>query len=441
MLSDILNNLRAGLLTTSTLTQSTTANGQTLFNGFFQNAAVQDAPAFVLGNAFSNLLNFGQISTVNAPAAIQVPGIGVNIANFPFGNIQANNGPNVLNAAGIQVTGAADIFNFGQISGGFNGIEFLTGGAGTGTGGLINQIFGDGNGPAGLGVFNLGTIAGDAGAGIDVQVGQDKEDVIVEEDVVADLDQVAPEEIVAAPDLQDDESINIDGVGDATVDIVNLGLITSQSPEGTAGGIRIADGVNAQGSILNAVTGTIEGVSNGIYIGEGAHDLDIVNQGTIQSDSRAVNIDGTGVDLTNGGDILGTADQRNGTVYADGTADDFAVTNLEDGVIDAGDGNQGSGFGVEIGGAEDGANTFTLDNAGIIQGRGNASAASPLAGDGVRVGNVGNVGVTDAIITNSGTIDSEGANGTVAGVRFVNGVSFQGEFNNSGDISGVQNGV
>jgi len=44
-------------------------------------------------------------------------------------------------------------------------------------------------------------------------------------------------------------------------------------------------------------------------------------------------------------------------------------------------------------------------------------------------------------ITNSGTVSSEGANGTVGGFRAVNGVSFQGELDNSGTISGTQNGV
>ena len=104
-----------------------------------------------------------------------------------------------------------------------------------------------------------------------------------------------------------------------------------------------------------------------------------------------MNIDGTGVDLINGGDILGTGDQRNGTVYADGTADDFSVSNLANGTIDAGEGNQGSGFGAEIGNAADGLNSFELDNDGVIQGRGDAAAGSNLAGDGVRIGNVGNL--------------------------------------------------
>ena len=163
-------------------------------------------------------------------------------------------------------------------------------------------------------------------------------------------------------------------------------MISSESEQGTAGGIRIADGVAAEGRILNTSTGTIEGAANGLYIGEGEHDLDVLNFGTIQSDSRAVNIDGSGVDLINAGDILGTDDQRNGTVYADGTADDFSVSNLANGTIDAGEGNQGSGFGAEIGSAADGVNSFELDNDGVIQGRGDAAAGTSLAGDGVRIG-------------------------------------------------------
>lgn len=145
--------------------------------------------------------------------------------------------------------------------------------------------------------------------------------------------------------------------------------------------------------------------------------------------------------MNNDGDIVGTGNQRNGTFYADGTADGFTVNNLAEGVIDAGEGNEGSGFGAEVGGAADGANTFTLINDGAIQGRGNAAAGANAAGDGVRIGNVGNIGIAELTATNTGLIDSEGANGTVAGVRFVNGVSFAGTFDNSGTISGVQNGV
>lgn len=230
--------------------------------------------------------------------------------------------------------------------------------------------------------------------------------------------------------------------------IENSGLINSESAQGTTAGIRFVNGASFQGVLNNS--GTISGVQNGVYFGNpvpagGAdHTGGVVNNldgGVISSDSRAFNIDGLGLTLNNAGSILGTGDQRNGTVYADGTADNFTVNNS--GVIDAGMGNEGSGFGAEIGGAADGANTFDLVNSGTIQGRGQASAAVGGAGDGVRIGNVGNIGVFDGTITNSGTIASESMQGTTAGIRFVNGISFQGTLTNEtgGVISGVQNGL
>ncbi|WP_170789831.1 beta strand repeat-containing protein [Ruegeria lacuscaerulensis] len=481
MLSQLLSSLRARLLTTSTLAQETSRDGQTLINNFAQSTVVDDTPAFVLANDFSRLLNFGEIITNNAVAAVQAQGQDVDIFNFATGRIEANNGPDAL-ATGVQVTGSASIRNFGEIVGEFNGVQFAgaesSGSLDNFTGGVISsdsravdiqgqgidvRNFGDiiGTGDQRNGTiytnstaedvsisnFTGGTIdAGDGnrGAGVSLQVGDEVGDR-VETDIFNGFGATIQGRGQAASNTSlAGDGIRVDNGAEGTIletEIVNSGLITSESTQGTAGGIRIADGANTEGEILNTSTGVIEGAANGLYIGQGEHDLDVLNFGTIQSDSRAVNIDGTGVNLINGGDILGTDDQRNGTVYADGTADDFSVNNLATGTIDAGEHNEGSGFGVEIGDAPDGVTSFTLDNAGTIQGRGNAAAGTNAAGDGVRIGNVGNIGTTDAVINNTGTIDSEGANGTVAGVRFVNGVSFQGEFNNSGDISGVQNGV
>ena len=93
--------------------------------------------------------------------------------------------------------------------------------------------------------------------------------------------------------------------------------------------------------------------------------------GLISSDSRAFNIDGTGLTLNNAGTIIGTGVQRNGTLYSDGTATDFTVINS--GTIDAG--VEGSGFAAEIG--PDG-NAFTFDNSGTIQGRGTVDAADEI---------------------------------------------------------------
>ncbi|MEO9518255.1 MAG: CHRD domain-containing protein [Paracoccaceae bacterium] len=480
MLSEILASLRARLLTSSSLAQETVRDGQTLTNGFFQSVVVDNTPAFILDNDFARFLNFGLVETNNAEAAVLVDGEDAQVFNFRSGSIDADGAV----ATGVEVTdgSSADIRNFGDIAGELNGVEF-TGAGSSGTldnfrGGVISsdsraveiegegisvRNFGDivGTGDQRNGTiytnataedvsisnFSGGTIdagADNSGAGISLQVGDEAGDVVSNSIFNGFGATIQGRGQEAANTGGAGDGIRIDDGAEGAVsdtDIVNSGLISSESNQGTAGGIRIADGVAAEGRILNTSTGTIEGVRNGLYIGEGEHDLDVLNFGTIQSGSRAVNIDGTGVDLINGGDILGTGDQRNGTVYADGTADDFSVSNLANGTIDSGEGNQGSGFGAEIGSAADGANTFTLNNDGVIQGRGDAAAGTSLAGDGVRIGNVGNLGTTDATITNSGQILSEGANGTVAGLRVVNGVNFQGSLTNAGTISGVQNGV
>lgn len=480
MLSELLASLRARLLTTSSLAQETVRDGQTLTNGFFQSTVVDNTPAFVLNNDLSRFLNFGEVETNGAPSAVSVEAEEALVFNFRTGSIEAN-GPD---ATGIEVIdgSSADIRNFGSIASELNGVEF-SGPNSSGTldnfrGGVISsdsravEIEGDGISVRNFGDivgtddqrngtiytnataedvrisnFTGGTIdagEGNDGTGISFQVGDEVGDLVSNSVFNGFGATIQGRGQAASNTGSAGDGIRINNGAEGTVsdtDIVNSGLISSESNNGTAAGIRIADGAAAEGRILNTSTGVIEGVRNGLYIGEAEHDLDVLNFGTIQSDSRAVNIDGTGVDLTNAGNILGTDDQRNGTVYADGTADDFNVRNLASGTIDAGEGNQGSGFGAEIGGAADGTNTFTLDNDGVIQGRGNAPAGNNLAGDGVRIGNVGNTGTTDATITNSGEILSEGANGTVAGVRIVNGVNFQGELSNSGLIAGVQNGV
>ena len=114
--------------------------------------------------------------------------------------------------------------------------------------------------------------------------------------------------------------------------------------------------------------------------------------------------------------------------------------------VDAGEGNDGAAFSVEL--AEEG-NTFEINNDGLLQGRGDAAAGATTAGDGIRLERARvdgaldgtTTGLFDGTINNSGLIDSEGANGTVAGFRAVNGVDFQGELNNTGTISGTQYGV
>ncbi|MEP3225486.1 MAG: autotransporter domain-containing protein [Parasphingorhabdus sp.] len=231
-------------------------------------------------------------------------------------------------------------------------------------------------------------------------------------------------------------------------DITNSGVIDSESTQGPVAGVRFANRIGFQGTLTNAEGATISGANNGLYFGNDAdHSGGIVNNaGTISSGSRALNIDGNGLTVNNlaDGQIIGTGNQRNGTVYADSTAQDFALNNA--GIIDAGAGNDGAAFSVELSAA---GNSFTIDNSGTIQGRGTAAAGLTTAGDGLRFERTRNAGVLDGTssglfngdIVNSGTIDSEGDSGTTAGIRFVNGVSFAGTIENSGTISGVQNGL
>ncbi len=196
--------------------------------------------------------------------------------------------------------------------------------------------------------------------------------------------------------------------------------------------------------------GLISNINGTSAVSVDADNVLINNQagGVIQSDSRALEIDGEGLVVNNSDSILGTGDQRNGTVYADSTASNFTLNNQASGVIDAGAGNQGAGFSAETSQA---AQAYTINNEGDIIGRGNAGAGLATAGDGIRLERTRVAGALDGSttglftgsITNSGNITSEGANGTVSGLRVVNGVSFQGTIDNEvgGLISGTQNGL
>ena len=238
--------------------------------------------------------------------------------------------------------------------------------------------------------------------------------------------------------------------GAFTGTISNSGEIASgDNTAGTVAGVRAVNGLSFQGTLDN--TGVISGTTNGLYFGnaingEGAdHTGGVVNNsGVISSDSRALNIDGTGLEVNNTGSILGTGNQRNGTVYADSTAQGFTLNNR--GTVDAGEGNEGAGFSAELSTA---GNDFTINNSGEIRGRGTAGAGLATAGDGIRLERTrvdgalegSTTGLFTGTINNSGIVTSEGDSGTTGGFRAVNGVSFQGTLNNTGTISGVQNGV
>jgi len=239
-----------------------------------------------------------------------------------------------------------------------------------------------------------------------------------------------------------------DGVppGNFEGNVVNAGSITSESTVGATSGLRALDGLGVQGNIVNTASGEISGANNGVYFGEADHSGGrFLNAGTVSSDSRAVNIDGEGLTVLNAGTIVGTGDQRNGTIYSDATASNFNVLNTARGSVDAGEGNEGAG--VSLAFQNDGSNgQVNLVNKGSITGRGQAEASAATAGDGVRLeGDRGPGGVPPGIfegnVLNSGSITSESTQ--AAGFRTVDGLGFQGNLVNGAgaEISGTNNGV
>ena len=424
-----------------------------------------------------------QANGIDIPAGAD----GVVISNGKGGNITAS-----LDA--IVTQSDTTIVNAGNISGGNNAINFVNGsGSGSVTnlgsgvissasrainiGGTVSvsnagQIVGTGDQRNGtvysdsaannFTINNSGTIdagVGNQGAGFSAELSETGTNFSINNSGTLAGRGDAGAGAATAGDGIRLERTRVNGALDATTtglftgDITNSGTISSEGANGTVGGFRAVNGVDFQGSLVNEAGGVISGTQNGVYFGNatpaggGDHTGGVVeNAGTISSDSRALNIDGTGLEVNNSGSIVGTGDQRNGTAYADSTAQDFTLNNS--GTIDAGAGNLGAGFSVEL---SEAGNNFTINNSGTLAGRGDAGAGVATAGDGIRLERTRVDGALDGTttglftgdITNSGTISSEGANGTVGGFRAVNGVDFQGSLVNEagGVISGTQNGV
>jgi len=134
-----------------------------------------------------------------------------------------------------------------------------------------------------------------------------------------------------------------------------------------------------------------------------------------------VNLDGNRTEFSNEGTILGTGDQRNGTIYVNGTAEDFVIQNEATGVIDAGEGNNGAGISAQIG--------------DVVGDAVSGDASGNTAGDGVRIFS----GVSEgALPSYSGDIENEGTilsgTGSLADGIDIQGVTFRGDIQNSGTI-------
>ncbi len=431
------------------------------------------------------------IAPIGEPA-IDIPGDNARLKVTSSGSVLADDQGNTA----VQVSGEdVTIANVGLISGAFNGL--------TSTGNDLNLVnrgtitsdsravdLNDGDG---ITVRNFGSILGtdnqrngtfyvngllddatiinrrsgvidagenNSGDGISVQVGASSEDALNDNINLINRGNIAGrgQAEFAGGRLTPNGSsgvrfFNGSGEPEATVtgSFTNSGSITAEVDVGFLGAVLVEDGVSFQGTINNQRQGVISAPRNGLYIGNANHDLTINNDGLIESGSRAVNLDGDNVTFNNRGDVLGTGNQRNGTVYIDGTGDDITINNQRRGVIDAGEGNLGDGISIQVGASSEDAlnDNINLINRGNIAGRGQADFAggrlTPNGSSGVRFFN--GSGEPEATVTgsftNSGSITAEVDVGFLGAVLVEDGVSFQGTINNQrqGVISAPRNGL
>ena len=208
-------------------------------------------------------------------------------------------------------------------------------------------------------------------------------------------------------------SANQNGVNITTADAV---IDNSGTIRGGLSGVATNVFQNAQGVVVRAKnnvvenSGLIEGASGaGVSLVGGGS---VVNSGVIRGLSNNVNVNGTGVSLSEFSQAIATDITGIGT-----------VTNSEDGLI------EGQMFGVAVQGGG------TIDNAGIIRSMGNPNPATP---------NVSPFGVIlNAVAGQTGRIGTLNNNGTVSGFLgvLVGGVLETGVINNDGLISGLALGL
>ena len=197
--------------------------------------------------------------------------------------------------------------------------------------------------------------------------------------------------------------------------------------------------VNFQGRLINEETGVFAGGQNGVYFGTGDHSGgSFVNRGLVTSDSRALNIDGVGLEVLNEGQIIGTGNQRNGTVYADGTADNYAFTNT--GLVDAGEGNNGSAVSLQTGDVSGDVVSAVVVNEGTLQGRGDAAEGNQV-GDGLRLFTSQDDASFAGIVVNEGLIAGSEGSDAAAGIRVDGGLNLLGAILNEGEIRGTVNAI
>ena len=123
---------------------------------------------------------------------------------------------------------------------------------------------------------------------------------LVFDDASGDLDLINEASIdglgqAGATTVEAGDGVRLAGPGEFEGTIVNTGSITSESTQGPTSGFRAVNGLDFQGQLINTNTGSITGANNGVYFGTGDNSGSFINEGLVSSDSRAVNIDGDGL--------------------------------------------------------------------------------------------------------------------------------------------------
>ena len=454
-------------------TRTSQVDGETFVLASGDATTVDGDPVVVFANDGVTFRNDGTANTTGITTTVVIEGDRGTVDNGRNAEISAEQ-------TAIDILGEdALIDNDGLIVGGFNGVNFVNGGLSSGLLRNDGTISSDSRavniGGDGVRVENYGRIIGtddqrngtiysdatandysisnrrdavvDAGlgndgAGIALQLGSLVDGSIDNTGTIRGRGQAEAPSGLAGDGIR--LFSGVEGPSTFEGNITNDGRILSDSEVGPVAGLRVANGVNFDGTITNGRRGEISGANNGLYFGTGEHDARVENFGLISSDSRAVNIDGSGVDFNNFGRIIGTGDQRNGTVYAAATAEDYSVFNGRRGVIDAGEGNQGSGVALQTGDVPGDVVEAEVVNLGSITGRGEGEGN--LTGHGVRVfaGDSDGTNTFLGDIVNEGRITSDGAGGGADGgdgILVDTLITFEGEIFNSGTIDSADDGI
>jgi hypothetical protein len=218
--------------------------------------------------------------------------------------------------------------------------------------------------------------------------------------------------------------------------IFNNGQILSQNAENGVG-LNLEDGSQLIGAIFN--NGTINGGLTGVNFDNGGRVTGtLLNNGLITSTSRAVNFGGNKTTVINRGQTIVSETPRNGVIYGDQTALNFAIANKSKGTIDVGEGNDGDAVSLELGAQVQGSVT----NQGLIQGRGLPAGEANNENNqasAIRLYWGSDSGVSTSVfqgnIENAGTLATE--NG--AAVLVEDKVQLKGKIINQGTIEGGAN--